>query len=497
MKKKNPQFKKIINLLKILLLPVIIINTGCKISYNDISLGDFNANNRGIENFSDENYGYIIYDIDAGKIVKGHNINMEFSPASVTKLFTALFAEEILGGDYSFTTALSYTGKISDSIINGNLYLKGTGDPELSLNGLQSIAHMLKTKKIKEIKGRFYYDETVFTPRDMLNEDMPVEAYYNAGVSPLSFNGNIIYALQRKNQEGKITSSDLIPSLPSFLSYIYKEDLPYPFIRFRKAGDKEIWNLPDKNLWDSRQQLPVKNPGLFTAQTLQNLCTIRGIKLPSPESGKTDPSSEIITEIKSRPLTAIIKNMLFSSSNQTAEILYTVSSDSWIKKENRNKSNPNALEEFLHSSFTNINWSNFRIVNASGLSCLNRVTPAQTAAVLLFIEKINKEDFTIEEILPVSGWDGTMKGRLDQPEGAFRVYGKTGSIFYTSGLAGVFYGISGKKYIFSVYINDNAKRMEYDKITEKTAEDLNRGGAWTKKAAAEIDKFILKMIKEL
>ncbi len=500
MKTKKTSLKKIRNQFiksAVLLFLCVFVNSGCKISYDDISLGEFSGDKGEITDFHQDQYGYVVYDIDAGKIVRGHNIRKEFIPASVTKLFTALFAVETLGRDYTFSTTLSYDGKISGSTLTGNLYLTGSGDPEFSLNELLSIVNGLKSKDIKEVKGNFYFDESLFTPREELDKDMPAEAYYNAGISPLSFNSNIIYALQKKNSEGKIVSVNLLPSLPSFNSYIYNEKLPYPFFRFRFSEGREVWGLPDKNLWDSRQQLPVKHPGLFTAQIFQNLCEVHGINLPSPKNGKTPSSSRNIFESKSRPLTAIIKNMLFTSNNMTAEIIHTVSSDLYYKKKKLNNKEASAMENFYRNNFTGLGWNNFRIANASGLTNLNKVTPEQTAAILLFIEKINSENFRLEEILPVSGWDGTMKTRLDLPGAAFRVYGKTGSIFYASGLAGVFYGRSGKRYIYTIYINDNSKRSEYDAKISKTAEDLDQGGVWTKKSASAIDEFVLKMIEQL
>ena len=487
---KPPLININLNKFLILLCLYVIILTGCKNSYEKISLGDYSGNTAGISEFSPEKYGYIIYDIDSKKIIKGHNIHKEFTPASVTKLFTALFAVETLGYDYTFSTTLSYNGKISDNILTGDLYLKGTGDPELSIPELLSMVNILK-EKITEVKGNFYFDETVFPPRDMLEKDMPSDASYNAGISPLTFNSNIIYALQRKTSDGKITSADMLPSIPAFSSYIYTENLPYPFLKFSYKDSREIWGLPNKYLWDSRQQLPVKHPGLFTAQTFQKLCGIHGIKLPSPKSGAAPSNSDTISCIKSKLLPSIIKNMLFTSNNLTAELLYTITS-----AEYSDKNKTNAMENFF-SGFTAFDWKNFKILNASGLTDLNRATLEQTAAVLLFIEKMNNENFTLEEILPLSGWDGTMKARLDQPGTAFRVYGKTGSIFYASGLAGMFYANSGKKYIFTVYINDNNKRSEYNSKTNKTADDLNQGGLWTKKASSAIDNFLIRMIEEL
>ena len=472
---------------------LILSCSGCKISYEDIHFEDYSGKGSAISGFPHENYGYLIYDTESEKIVKGHSIRKAFIPASVTKLFTALFAAETLGVDYIFTTELSYKGSVKKGILTGDLYLKGSGDPELSLDGLLSLVNSLKSKKIKELQGNFYFDESSFKSRDMLDKDMPADAYYNSGISPLSFNSNIIYALQNRNSKWQIVSVDFLPSLQSFGSYIYTEDLPYPYLKYKLTGDKEIWGLPQKNLWDNRQQLPVKRPGLYTAETLRQLCIIHGIKLPAPRSGNTGSDTKIISTYESRPLTDILKNMLFTSNNLTAELLYTVSADSYEEMKN----SQSAIEHFYNSNFTGISWENFKNINASGLTNLNRATPEQTCAILLYIDKIEKEKFNLEAILPLSGWEGTMKSRLDHPESALRVYGKTGSIFYSSGLAGVFYGASGKRYIYSVYINDFSKRLEYDTKKEKTADDLNQGGAWTKKAADSTDEFILKMIREL
>ncbi len=491
--KTDYQLKK----LGILLFISILIYPGCKLSYDDISLGEHKESPGEIEGFSQNNYGYVIYDIEAGKIVKGHNASEDFTPASVTKVFTALFAVEALGDDYTFTTSLSYIGNISDKILTGDIFLKGSGDPEFSIEGLLSLVSSLKSKKIKEVKGNFFFDESIFPPRESLDRDMPAEAFYNAGMSPLTLNSNIIYAIQRTNSTGQITGADLLPTLPSFKSYIYNDNLPYPFLKFHYSEGRETWGLPDKYLWDSRQQLPVKHPGLYAAQTFQKLCEIHGIKLPAPKSGITDSSSKIIAEYTSRPLTAILRNMLFTSNNMTAELIYNASSALYDKDANSNSKKTSAMEDFFSKNFTSIKWNNFKIANASGLTNINKTTPEQTAAVLLFIEKTDKDNFRLEEILPLSGWDGTMKGRLDEPEAAFRVYCKTGSIFYASGLAGIFYGKSGKRYIFTIYINDTAKRSEYDAKKDKTADDLNKGGFWTKKAAASIDEFLIKMILQL
>jgi D-alanyl-D-alanine carboxypeptidase/D-alanyl-D-alanine-endopeptidase (penicillin-binding protein 4) len=488
------------NKIKLIISSIVfisIISFGCKLNYSDISFESVPASEETLSNFSKDNYGYIIYDIESKQTVKAHNINKEFIPASITKLFTAFFANEVLGKDFTFSTELSYSGKISGNKLFGDIYLKGSGDPELSLNGLIFLIKDLKRLSIAEVTGNFYIDETLFPPKEEISKDMSNYATYNAGTGPLSFNSNIIYALQRRDTKGKIIAADLLPALPSFESYIYDFDKSHPPIKYSAKNGKSIWLLPDKNLWESRQPLPIKNPAIYTGEIFQYLCNVHGINISQPKNVNGTYSSKNISKYKSKPLYSINKNMLYYSNNITAELIYTVASKKYNYVEPRHALALTPIEIFYRKNFTGIDWSNFKITNGSGLTKLNRATPAQTAAVLLYIEKADKENFRLEDILPVSGWEGTMVGRLNKPETAFRIYGKTGSIFYASALAGLFYAKSGKRYIYSAYVDDKSKRDEYDQKTEKTNIDHSAAVLWSKQATAAIDEFICKMIEEL
>lgn len=486
------------HLKKIIILSSLILFAfnGCKQKYSGISLGSFTGRGGEINLFSGENYGYVIYDIGRGEIVRGHNIRSGFTPASVSKLFTALFAVESLGADYRFRTTLSFSGKISGDIMNGDLCITGGGDPELSVDGLQTLVSALKSRNIRELKGNLYYDESLFSPSEKINSGMPDEAFYNTGISPLSFNGNVIYALHVKNSVGKIISADMLPSLPSFSAGVYSGKPDYPFIRYSYINGIERWMLPDRYLWDARHPLPVKHPAKYTAEVFRKLCSVNGITLPSPSKGEHSKSAETVAEVSSRPLKEILREMIFTSNNLTAEIINSVAAAAY-KNSGYDNTGATAIESFYRKNFTAVDWDSFRMINPSGLSTLNRATPEQTAAVLLFLERNRKEKPPVEELLPLSGWDGTMKNRLENPSTALRVYGKTGSIFYASALAGIFHGKSGKRYIYSIFINDPAKRREYDANSSRTEKDINAAGLWSKNAADAIDRFLLKMIEAL
>src|SRR3954469_20412695 len=70
-----------------------------------------------------------VADAITGNILYSTNEQMGLMPASNMKVFTSIAALDLLGEDYHFKTEIGYSGKIVDSILYGNLYLVGYGDP--------------------------------------------------------------------------------------------------------------------------------------------------------------------------------------------------------------------------------------------------------------------------------------------------------------------------------------------------------------------------------
>ncbi|MGN6541699.1 MAG: D-alanyl-D-alanine carboxypeptidase, partial [Ginsengibacter sp.] len=66
-----------------------------------------------------------------GKPVTEVNTEIGVAPASCQKVITASTAFELFGHDYSYKTTLGYTGNIANGVLNGNLIIKGSGDPTL------------------------------------------------------------------------------------------------------------------------------------------------------------------------------------------------------------------------------------------------------------------------------------------------------------------------------------------------------------------------------
>jgi D-alanyl-D-alanine carboxypeptidase/D-alanyl-D-alanine-endopeptidase (penicillin-binding protein 4) len=66
-----------------------------------------------------------------GKTVTAVNTQAGLAPASCQKIIIASAAFELLGHDYTYKTSLGYTGTVENAILNGDIIIKGSGDPTL------------------------------------------------------------------------------------------------------------------------------------------------------------------------------------------------------------------------------------------------------------------------------------------------------------------------------------------------------------------------------
>src|SRR5512143_904901 len=73
----------------------------------------------------------VVQPLDADAPLLSHNADAALNPASVMKLVTSFAALNQLGPGYVWTTDVWADGTIADGVLNGNLIIKGYGDPGL------------------------------------------------------------------------------------------------------------------------------------------------------------------------------------------------------------------------------------------------------------------------------------------------------------------------------------------------------------------------------
>lgn len=90
------------------------------------------------------------------------NADVSVNPASTMKLVTTYAALEMLGPNHQWKTEFYTDGTLSGGILNGNLYLKGGGDPKLNMEKLWLLMRDLRANGVTQVTGDLVLDKTFF-----------------------------------------------------------------------------------------------------------------------------------------------------------------------------------------------------------------------------------------------------------------------------------------------------------------------------------------------
>ena len=146
-------------------------------------------------------FSLVVKDVQEGKTVYSYDTDRLQSPASVLKTVATATAREILGEDYRYPTTLEYDGILESGTLEGNLYIKGSGDPSLGSSHfapgqnkfLSTWIAALQKAGIKHITGSVISDESIFDTEGVsikwLREDMG--NYYAPGSYGISIFDNM------------------------------------------------------------------------------------------------------------------------------------------------------------------------------------------------------------------------------------------------------------------------------------------------------------------
>jgi D-alanyl-D-alanine carboxypeptidase/D-alanyl-D-alanine-endopeptidase (penicillin-binding protein 4) len=181
--------------------------------------------------------GVYIHELGATRPVLEHNANRAMNPASTMKLLTTLAGLELLGPNYTWHTDVWLDGTLTGDVLQGNLVLKGYGDPKLTLVDLWLFLRDVLARGVREIRGDLVLDRSFFAfePIDPAQFDNDPTRPYNVGPDALLLNYKAV-RLQFLPQDDSGTVKILaIPDLPQ-ISIVNQLTLG--------AGNCEFW--PEK-----------------------------------------------------------------------------------------------------------------------------------------------------------------------------------------------------------------------------------------------------------
>jgi len=448
--------------------------------------------------FRAEQVGYLLRDLDSGAVVAAHNADDLFMPASVAKVPTAIAALEVLGGRHRFVTRVVGTTAPRDGVVAGDLVLVGGGDPLLGPDGLLALCRQLHDRGVRRIKGRLLYDATRYPARPAIAADQPPDARYNPGIAALALDFNRLRVVWGPGAKGREWQAESLPPLPAVAFATAARPLPDGQVWAPEAArTRTLWRRNPDAPPEGRTWLPIKHPARVTAQVFRRLCGQVGVMLPAPRPGRRPAAARVLARHPSPPLAGIVQAMLKYSNNLVAELVGQATSCALRGEGLPLPASAAAVGRWWRDRLPGVDWTGFAPGNHSGLNAAGRASPAQVAAMLAHAHGRRYAtpgggSRSLPDLLPAAGWDGGLGTRLETPEAALRVWAKTGTMHYASGLAGYLFTDGGRRMAFAVFVNDRAARRAYDAAEDRRAPARQGAVATWRRRAKALEARLLR-----
>lgn len=428
----------------------------------------------------DLNMGIYIRSMKDESTVYARNASSYFVPASILKVMTAESALLYLGSSYHFSTNfLTDAPNITNGVLNGNLYLVHSGDPSLTYFDLTDLMQNLKAKHIQKIAGNVFidttaYDQEMYGPGWISNDK---SFCYAAPISASIINHNcLIFQIAPSKRVGR--AANIIENSQYFVGGIQNNVVTKP--RGTRACSVRL-NGPNETGISVSGCLPKghSTEGVSTVITdiihynkslTQNLFQRYGIQIMGHIlPGVANSRLPVIASHQSIPLRDLLSEMLKKSDNIIAGSVFKKMGELYNRQPGSWENASSAVKQILKQKIGVNTWG-MNIVDGSGLSRNNQITPFQMMQVLDFAYHDQLTNYDFISALPIAGIDGTLKNRMKNI--AWKVRAKTGTMSGVVALAG--YAITKDKepLAFVIIINGRLgmgwryKEMENSIVTE-------------------------------
>ena len=411
-----------------------------------------------------------VQQVDAESPVVSFNATRPMSPASVMKLVTTFAGLELLGPAFTWKTTLVAARAPVDGVINGDLTIRGGGDPKLTIENFWLLLRGLRGSGAREIAGDLIVDASYFdikpSPPGAFDRE-PLRPY-NVAPHALLVNFKAVkfhFAPPVGSGPVAVTAD---PRLPQVEVLHHLRGSQGPCADWREAIKPQV----DDSGNAARVTFTGTMPSSCGAQdwylsVLSHPSFIYGTfkslweELGGTLTGKwreevSDSTATVLVSSDSPPLADVVRDINKFSNNVMARHLFLTLSAHEGSGGGREDRSEQIVAAWMKSK--GLEAPGFVIENGSGLSRNERIS-AQTLGRLLVLayESPIMPEFIAS--LPLVAVDGTMRQRLRRDRVAGHAHIKTGGLSHVSTIAGYVKAAEGRRFAVTFFVNHpNAAR---------------------------------------
>jgi serine-type D-Ala-D-Ala carboxypeptidase/endopeptidase (penicillin-binding protein 4) len=409
-----------------------------------------------------QNVAIYVQPVDDVKPTITHNADKSINPASVMKLLTTNAALDLLTPSYRWKTEVYKDGFVTNNVLDGNLIIKGYGDPSFKAQEFWRILMSLQQAGIKEIKGDLIIDKSYFAKNVGARKTFDNETWraYNAEPSAFLVNGrNTSFKFVSTETGVNVTQEFELPEVQivnnmklaqgacgEWRSRFGYTVLPKPnnvvvtftgyfspaceerYLELSVLDDEKYAFYTFKKLW---RELG----GTFSGKLKMQDIPVNAVK--------------VLTQV-SDPLGYVLRDINKWSNNLMArQLLLTLAAEKHSLPATENKG-ASLIKIWLASK--GIDAKELVVENGSGLSRIERINALHLGQMLVsaYLSPIMPE---LIASLPILAQDGTIKKRLDTSLVARRAHLKTGSLDGVSAIAGYILDANNRRHVIVMMVN--------------------------------------------
>ncbi len=403
------------------------------------------------------------------------------NPASIMKLVTTYAALDLLGPAFAWSTPVYVDGAVANGVLNGNLYIKGQGDPKLVIERIWLMLRRVQALGIQSVGGDIVIDRSAFETLEADPAAFDGEGLrpYNAAPDALLVNYKSVVMTFVPAPGGQNAQIDYEPPLAGVATQAsvplspngecgdWRGALRAEFAdatRIRFAGSYPA--ACGEKVWP----VAYADPRSYALRAIGGIWGEMGGKVGGQmREGRVPVGLRPAFEISSPPLAEVIRDINKYSNNVMAQQLFLT-----LGLQQMNRGTLEAGRDTLRR------WWNDRIGtgegqpvfdNGSGLSRSERISAAALARMLQVAWRSPLMPELVSS-LPAIGVDGTLKRRALRSGGSAHL--KSGSLRDVAGVAGYVDGASGRRYVLVAIANHgnaSAARPAFDALVDWAAQD--------------------------
>jgi D-alanyl-D-alanine carboxypeptidase/D-alanyl-D-alanine-endopeptidase (penicillin-binding protein 4) len=466
-------------------------------------------------------WGIQISSLDSGRVLYAINEHKLFTPGSTTKLVTEGTALGVLGADFRFTTRVYRTGNLTGGVLDGDIVLVASGDPNISnrikpdgslafenvdhaydadpntravpgdpLTVLRSLAKQVRDKGITRVRGAVIVDASLFAEGER-------ELGTGVVISPIIVNDNLVDVTIGPGEGAASLATSPTTSYVRFVNKVTTSAAgTRPSVRWSADsmapdGSRIVTasgNFPRRTK-PILYSYAVAEPSRYAEVTFAEVLRVAGVEA-SPRRYATKPAidklqksytnANVVAEHRSATLGEEAKVTLKVSQNLHASMM------PFLLGALRGKDGVTGFDverDFLTSLGLDLSGAH----QGDGAGGDAHYTPSFMVNFLSAMQK-RSEAGLFQAALPVLGRDGTLWDIQTESPAAGHVFAKTGTfavndplnrrLFVTGkGLAGYITSAQGERLVFAIYVNNVSVSTAPDEVKRVVGQALGEVAA--------------------